>query len=44
VKSPFSAKQGALVSHSQLGQVASSSRQITKWLDYTFYPVVIQLS
>ena len=41
VKSHFFAKQGALASHSRLGQVASSSRQLTEWLDCTFCFVVI---
>ena len=31
VKSHFSTKQGVLATHSQLGQVASSSRVITNW-------------
>ena len=36
VKGHFFAKQSALASHSRLGQVASSSHQLTEWLDCTF--------
>ena len=38
------AKHGALASHSRLGWVASSSRQITERPDCIFFLVVIQLS
>ena len=44
MKIHFSAKQGALASHSRLGWVASSNLQLTEWPDCTFCPVVIQLS
>ena len=44
VKSHFFAKQGVLATHLQLGQVASSSRQIIDWQDCHFCPVVSQLS
>ena len=40
----FSTKQGALASHSRLGQVANSKIQIIEWPDYVFFPIVIQLS
>ena len=44
VKSHFSAKQGVLATHSRLGRVASSSCEITNWLNYTFCPIMLQLS
>ena len=44
MKSHFSAKQGVLATHLQLGQVASFSRQIIDWQDCPFCPVVPQLS
>ena len=46
MKSHFSTKQGALMSHLRLGQVASSSRQITEWPGCTLScsdPVVLTL-
>ena len=44
VKSYFSAKQGVLATHSRLGRVVSSSCEITNWLNYTFCPIMLQLS
>ena len=39
----FPAKQEALASHSQQGQVTSSNCQIIEWLECTFCSVMIQL-
>ena len=44
VKSHFFAKQGVLATHLQLGQVASSSRQIIDWQDCHFCSIMSQLS
>ena len=44
MKRHFSAKQVVLATHTRLGWVASSSREIIDWQDCLFCPVVLQLS